>query len=113
MARSAGRRKEEPTPQAVAQVIYSARALDHLERAFEFIAEKEPRAARAAVQAIESAVSMLQTHPLIGRRVEREVRELVISYGRTGYIALFRVDVVPEQIRVLAVRRQRELDYPR
>jgi plasmid stabilization system protein ParE len=96
----------------VAQIVYSARAIDHLERAFEFIAAKEPHAARAAVAAIQSAITMLAAHPLIGRRVEREVRELVISYGRTGYIALYRFDVVRDEIRVLAIRHQRELDYP-
>ena len=37
-----------------------------------------------AVTAIQSAVDHLAAHPLVGRRVEGELRELVISYGQTG-----------------------------
>jgi plasmid stabilization system protein ParE len=64
-----------------------------------------------AAVAIRNAVDILLDHPLIGRRVEGEIRELVISYGKTGYIALYRF--LPEQnlIRLLAIRHQRELDF--
>ena len=62
--------------------------------------------------AMRNAVNILSDHPLIGRRVEGEIRELVISYGKTGYIALYRF--LPEQnlIRRLAIRHQHELDFP-
>ena len=65
-----------------------------------------------AASAIRSAVDMLAAHPLAGRRVEGELRELVISYGKTGYVALYRFLPVSEQVRVLSLRHQRELDYP-
>ena len=52
---------------------------------------------------------MLAQHPYVGRRVEREVRELVISFGRSGYIALYRYLPVKDEVRVLALRHQREL----
>jgi plasmid stabilization system protein ParE len=96
----------------VAAVVYSARALDHLERAFEFLAERDPTAALKAVNAIQSAVSTLAEHPLIGRRVEGEIRELVISFGRSGYVALYRFIPHLDVVRVLAICHQRELDYP-
>ena len=91
----------------MAQVVYTRNALANLERAFAFLVEHDPAAA-----AIGEAVKILSGHPLIGRRVEGEIRELVISYGKTGYIALYRF--LPEQslIRILAIRHQRELDYP-
>jgi plasmid stabilization system protein ParE len=95
----------------VAQVVYSARALDHIERAIEHLAAENPSAATAAVSAIHSAVANLATHPLIGRRVEGDIRELVISYGATGYIALYRFVVRSDEVRVLALRRQREIGY--
>jgi plasmid stabilization system protein ParE len=66
----------------VAQVVYSAYA----------VGEKNPELAIASAAAIRSAVENLATHPLIGRRVEGDLRELVISYGATGYIALYRFD---------------------
>lgn len=96
----------------MAQVVYTQNALANLQRAFDFLAEHDPRAALASAAAIREAVETLSNHPLIGRRVEGDVRELVISYGKTGYVALYRF--LPEQklIRILAIRHQRELDYP-
>ncbi|MBY0268238.1 MAG: type II toxin-antitoxin system RelE/ParE family toxin [Burkholderiales bacterium] len=96
----------------MAQIIYSGRALDDLQRLFQFLAEHDPHIAGDAATAIRSAVVMLASHPLAGRRVEGELRELVISYGKTGYVALYRFLPVTEQIRILSLRHQRELDFP-
>lgn len=96
----------------MAQVVYTQNALVNLERAFDFLAEHDPHVAVASAAAIREAVETLSNHPLIGRRVQGNVRELVISYGKTGYVALYRF--LPQQnlIRILAIRHQRELDYP-
>jgi plasmid stabilization system protein ParE len=95
----------------VAQVVYSAYAVEHIERAMQFLRDKNPELAVASAAAIRSAVENLATHPLIGRRVEGDLRELVISYGATGYIALYRFDIQHDQVRVLALRHQREIGY--
>jgi plasmid stabilization system protein ParE len=96
----------------LAQVIYSANALANLERAFEFLVGHEATAAADAAASIQEAVNMLADHPLIGRPVEGDIRELVISFGRTGYVALYRFLPGWSQVRILAIRHQRELDYP-
>ena len=96
----------------MATVVYSARALDDLERAFEYIAQNDPSTALDAATAVQSAVSTLAAHPLIGRRIDRELRELVISFGKSGYVALYRFLPHLEVVRVLAIRHQRELGYP-
>jgi plasmid stabilization system protein ParE len=95
----------------VAQVVYSARALDHIERAFRFLRDKNPHAAISAVEAIHSAIDNLAAHPLVGRRIEGELRELIISYGQTGYVALYRFVVARDEVRILAIRHQRELGF--
>jgi plasmid stabilization system protein ParE len=95
----------------VAQVVYSARSLDHIERAFQFLRDKNPTAASNAVTAIQSAVDSLAAHPFIGRRIEGELRELIISYGQSGYVALYRFVASQDQVRVLAIRHQRELGF--
>jgi addiction module RelE/StbE family toxin len=95
----------------VATVVYSRRALDHIERAFEFLREKNPDAAQNAVSAIQSAVDNLAAHPLVGRRLEGELRELIISYGHSGYIALYRFVISTDEIRILAIRHQREVGF--
>jgi len=96
----------------VAQIVYTENALENLERLINFIVEEEPAAAAAAAQIIRQTVTVLAEHPLIGRRVQGEIRELVISYGKTGYVALYRFLPEHDVVRVLAIRHQRELDYP-
>ncbi len=78
---------------------------------FEFLKQENPSAALAAVVAIQTAVDNLARHPLIGRRIADEIRELVISYGQTGYIALYRFVVPSDEVRILALRHQRELGF--
>jgi plasmid stabilization system protein ParE len=95
----------------MAQVVYSARSLIHTGHVFQVLRDKNPAAARDAVTAIQSAVDNLAAHPLSGPRIEAEVRELVISYGQTGYIALFRFVVPQNEVRILAIRHQRELGF--
>ncbi len=95
----------------MAKVVYSARSLEHIERAFQFLGNENPDAASDAVTAIQSAVDNLAAHPLVGRRIEGELRELIISYGQTGYVALYRFVVSKKEVRILAIRHQRELGF--
>jgi plasmid stabilization system protein ParE len=95
----------------VAKVVYSAGSLDNIERPFQCLRDKNPDAALSAVEAIQSAVNNLAAHPLVGRRVEGELRELIISYGHSGYVALYRFLVSRDEVRILAIRHQRELGF--
>jgi addiction module RelE/StbE family toxin len=95
----------------VATIVYSTRALEQLERAFQFLHDSNPQAATKAAQVIQSAVLTLAAHPLVGRRMEGEIRELVISYGQSGYLALYRFVVAMDEVRILAIRHQRELGF--
>ena len=97
---------------ALAQVVYSARSLADLERVFEFRAEKSPETGVKAVGAIRSAIEVLALHPVIGRTVEAGLREIVISFGKTGYLALYWFVPERDEVQVLAIRHQREFDYP-
>ena len=92
-------------------VAYSARALADLDRLFDFLAATDPAAAVDAAKVIVDAVRILERHRHIGRPVRGRLRELVISHGRTGYVALYRVALRGERIEVLAVRHQREAGY--
>lgn len=96
----------------MAQVVYSRRALEDLERAIQFVAKQDAAAAVEAAAAIREAVEILGRHPLIGRPVAPPLRELVISYGKTGYVALYRFRPQRGEVRILGIRHQRELDYP-
>lgn len=87
-------------------VTYSEAALVDLERLVEFLHEDGSRDATEALREVLQAVRMLQRHPYIGRTVRKGVRELIISYGRTGYVASYRV--TETAVEVLRVRHQRE-----
>lgn len=95
----------------MAKLIYAQQALADLERLTDFLAESDPAAAAETVGLIEEAVSLLKRHPLIGRPVEQSFRELVISRGRTGYLALYSFVEAQDAVLILAVRHQREAGY--
>ena len=65
--------------------------------------------APGATDLILEAMSVLERHPLIGREVGDGYRELIISRGRTGYVALYRFLEARNLVRVVALRHQREL----
>jgi plasmid stabilization system protein ParE len=96
----------------VARVVYARRALDDLDRLLSFLAREDAAAAARSAGAIRSAVDLLAEHPLIGRVRRGDLRELVISFGKTGYVALYRFVPHRAVVRVLGFRHQRELDVP-
>jgi plasmid stabilization system protein ParE len=57
------------------------------------------------------AMAVLSHQPAIGRRAEQGRRELVISRGRSGYLAKYRVYVDTDQVLILRIRHQREAGY--
>lgn len=95
----------------MAELIYSEQALADLVRLTDFLSEGDPAAAMETVGLIEEAVGVLRRHPLIGRPVEFDLRELVISRGRTGYVALYSVEETRDTVLILAIRHQREAGY--
>jgi len=95
----------------VAEVIYSRQAFADLERLADSLLQEAPRAAVAAIDIIRDGIEILERHPLIGRPCEHELRELIISYGRSGYIALYSYEPLEDVALILAIRHQREAGY--
>lgn len=95
----------------MARLSYSRRAFSDLDRLADFLIESDPIAAAETVELITEAVSILKRHPLIGRPVEGNIRELVISRGKTGYIALYSHEPKHDAVLILAIRHQREAAY--
>ena len=95
----------------MAKLIYSGRAFADLERLTDFLIETDPSAAAETVGLIEEAGELLRRHPHIGRPVEYGLRELIISRGRTGYVALYGFEEDRDAVLILAIRHQREAGY--
>ena len=89
-------------------VQYARRALKDLQRLTDFLVDANPVVARETIDLILEAVEILGHHPQIGRPGARGYRELLISRGRTGYVALYRYDEARGVITILTVRHQRE-----
>lgn len=47
----------------------------------------------------------------LGSYAPYDIRELVISYGATSYLADCRFVVPKDEVRILAIRLQREIGY--
>ena len=94
-------------------IVFAEEALGDLENIFEFNFERDPATALAHIDAVRSAVLVLEAHPNIGRPLggSSTLRELVISHGQSGYIALYEHAPAEALIRVVALRHQREAGY--
>jgi plasmid stabilization system protein ParE len=97
----------------MSQVILSAGLREDFDRIFDFLFDYVPDHAALHIEAIIDAVDVLASSPLIGRPAAAGLRELIISHGASGYLALYRFDPAQDTVFVLAVRSQRELDYKR
>lgn len=95
----------------MARISYSSRALADLERISDFLSAEGLDAQREALDLIDEAISILDRHPLIGRLAEHDMRELVISQGRTGYVALYGYEIDSDAMLILALRHQREAGF--
>ncbi|RLD02840.1 MAG: type II toxin-antitoxin system RelE/ParE family toxin [Chloroflexi bacterium] len=95
------------------RVIITENAALGLERCRRFLAEKDHTATIKAAQVIEKQFSRLETEPESGRPVENylELRELIISFGNTGYVALYHYSVDTDSVLILAFRHQKEIGY--
>lgn len=84
-----------------------------LARCRAFLDNKTPEVAGRAGQAIERQFLLLEKTLEIGRPVRDmpELRELVIPFGDSGYVALYRHEVSDDAVYVLAFRHQREAGY--
>lgn len=90
-----------------------------LERLFDFVVERELARggarldlAEQALSAIRSGLDTLRSSPFTCRKAARSpfLRELIIAFGRSGYVALFEIED-STTVTVVAVRHQLEDDY--
>lgn len=93
------------------RLVLAPGALRDIERLTAFLIEQDAYAAATTARILIEGLGILKQHPLIGREAEAGLRELVISRGRSGYVALYRFDVATDTALVLAIRHQREGGY--
>jgi len=95
----------------MARLVFAPQAAQNLKRLTEFLIDTDPHAANETVSVLIDGLRILKQHPLVGRIVEQGYRELVISRGRTGYVALYAYDATHNVTLILAIRHQRECGF--
>ena len=95
----------------MATVSYSRAAVEDLGRLTRFLRESHPEDAEATAGLIAGALAILQDHPLIGRPAEGSFDELLISRGRSGYVALYEYRRATDEVIVHRIRHQREAGF--
>ena len=97
----------------MSRIILAPELRADFDRIFDFLFEYAPEYAAPRIEAITDAIDVLASSPLIGRPVAFGQRELIISTGASGYLALYRYDPAADTVFILALRSQRERDYKR
>lgn len=98
------------------RVRFTEDAAADVERLQAFLLERadgDPRPAAAALEALRRGVAQLETSPFASRRIaggDGFLRELVVGFGATGYVLLFRIEH-GGVLTIAAARHQREDDY--
>ncbi|GAW87380.1 conserved hypothetical protein [Bathymodiolus platifrons methanotrophic gill symbiont] len=97
----------------MSRVIITEGAAQGLERCRQFLAEKNLQAIKRAAFAIEHKIMILETEPEIGRPFDElpELRELLIPFGGSGYVVLYRYEINSDTVYMLAFRHQKEAGY--
>jgi plasmid stabilization system protein ParE len=98
------------------QVRFTEEAEADLVRLYEFILTKDQTdcsLATRALEAIKNGIRGLELSPFSYRKATSDnpfLRELIIQFGASGYVALFEIDN-EQVVTILAVRHQLEEDY--
>jgi len=79
-----------------------------LERLTDFLIEIDKNSALETIELIESAIQILSQHPLIGRTCDTHLRELVISRGKSSYVAIYSFDEKKNAVLICSIRHQKE-----
>jgi len=100
-------------------VQFSEAAADDLVRLFDFALQRELDSATGdleiperALRAIKNGIAFLASSPFACHKVGSSsfIRELIIPFGHTGYVALFEI-VDSKTVIIGAIRHQLEDDY--
>lgn len=97
-------------------VRFTRAASDDLDRLYSFIVDRDDadiELATRALTAVAAGIATLESSPFTCRKAHPSMpflRELIIPFGASGYVALFEIDD-EKTVTILAVRHQRESDY--
>ncbi len=92
---------------------YTEEARADIKRLYGFLLDRDFQTAERAIETIIKTIESLREFPFAARKAPGDnpfLRELVIPFGSSGYIALFEVEDAAT-VTIIAIRHQREDDY--
>lgn len=94
-------------------VTITENADEGITRCILFLLEKNIPAAKKAAKLIDLRLKALKKTPDMGRPhpIYHELRELLIEFGASGYMALYHHAEADDAVYVLAFRHQKEAGY--
>ena len=95
------------------QIRFTRGSREDLKRLYLFLYERDKIIAKHARDTIYKAIDSLTIFPFTCRKAQADnpfLRELIISFGSNGYVALFEIEE-NNMVTILALRHQREDDY--
>ncbi|RWX77281.1 type II toxin-antitoxin system RelE/ParE family toxin [Neorhizobium lilium] len=95
------------------QIRYTDEAIEDFDRLYDFLIAYDLNLADRAYSEIKEAIKLLEQFPFSFRKAAGGnplLRELLVPFGASGYIVLFRIDD-SDTVTVAAIRHQREDDY--
>ena len=93
------------------KLAYAADFFSDVDRLTEFLLQRHPENAFGLGELILDGLQTLRLHPRVGRPYKLPMRELIISRGHSGYLALYRYNPITDEVLVMRIRHQREAGY--
>lgn len=94
-------------------LVFSNKTLSGLKRCIKFLALSNVLVSKQEQKRIKQNLEQLAKLPEIGRPYEKNpvLRELIIDFSGSCYIALYKIDLTKSTILILEFRHQREVGY--
>ena len=96
----------------MSRLVWTPSALAGLTGVYLFLQDKDEEAALQALEAINAGALLIEKFPQAGRPaedLEAEHRELLIPFGGSGYVLLYRIE--NSFVYILSVRHQKQAGY--
>jgi plasmid stabilization system protein ParE len=90
-------------------ILFSSGALSDIDRVRNFLEVRHPQAAVRAMRAIWTALERVENTPQIGQPTkDRSIRQIVVRFGRHGYVVRYKVLSPDDTIFVTRIWHGRE-----
>jgi toxin ParE1/3/4 len=90
-------------------IAFAPEAISDMQRLYEFLKSENPSAAQRAMTAIWEKLELVEAMPALGMRTQSPfIRQIVVRFGRHGYVARYTIRESDGTMIVLRIWHGRE-----